>query len=161
MATITTQILDELYKTNNEISGIKGEISGIKGEISGVKGEVSKINICLIEHLAYDKGNRQKIDDMYKIIVTGNGDLPLPETVRKHKDWIENHDKEQNNIEKYNQEEMLQVKKYNQEESLQAKKDTRDDRNEAITFKRQLWLLALGQVLTIIGLAVSVFLKLR
>lgn len=154
MATITTQILDELYKTNNEISGIKGEISGIKGE-------VSKINVCLIEHLAYDKGNRQKIDDMYKIIVTGNGDLPLPETVRKHKDWIENHDKEQNNIEKYNQEEILQSKKYSQEEILQGKKDVRDDRSEALAFKRQLWLLAIGQVLTLIGLGVTVFLKLR
>ena len=81
MTTITSQIFNELSKTNTEISKMNGEISGVKEE-------VSKISMCLVEHLAYDKGNRQKIEDMYKIIVTGNGDLPLPETVRKHENWI-------------------------------------------------------------------------
>ena len=56
--------------------------------------DIAELYGTLTEHLALDKSSCQKIEAMYKILVTGNGCPSLPETVRKHADWIKEKDEE-------------------------------------------------------------------
>ena len=80
------------------------------------------------EHITLDKGNCQKIEAMYKIIVTGtNGTPSVPETVRRHSDWIMKKDEEAEEKEK-----------------------------RGFELKKGIILLAVGQVFTLIVGAVAI-----
>ena len=50
--------------------------------------EISEIKIDLAARFERDKDTCEKVAAMHKIIVTGNGDPPLPEQVRKNANWI-------------------------------------------------------------------------
>jgi hypothetical protein len=49
---------------------------------------ITGLTVKVAEHLAAHSEECRKMDAMYKILVTGNGQPPLPETVRKHDEWI-------------------------------------------------------------------------
>jgi len=51
--------------------------------------DIAELYGVLGRHVALDETNREKIDAMYKLLITGNGIPALPETVRKHGDWID------------------------------------------------------------------------
>ena len=62
--------------------------------------DIAELYGTINEHLTLDKGNCQKIEAMYKILVTGNGCPSLPETVRKHTEWIDDKDEAEKEREK-------------------------------------------------------------
>ena len=90
-------------------------------------------------HIAADADLQLKLAAMYKIIVTGNGDVALPETVRIHSAWIIAHDAT-----------ALQI----ETNKIDLKKETRQ-------FRRQIQGLVFSQVLTFVFLAIVVWLGLR
>lgn len=90
--------------------------------------KVSELSTDLAEHLAYDKDNCKKIDGMYKILVTGNGEPPLPEVVRGHTEWI-----------------------------AEKKREAKLNKENRISFTKAIVLLALGQILAIAGSAFAFF----
>lgn len=90
-------------------------------------------------HIAGDINIKDKLDAMYKIIVTGNGTLPLPEQVRIHSAWIIAHDS-------------LVM-------DLQNKKD--EVQKETRLFKKQIMSLFVGEALTLIGLIITIWFNLK
>jgi hypothetical protein len=74
------------------------------------------------------KSSCDQVKAMYKILVTGNGQPPLPEVVREHEKWIADQEKE-----------------------TEKREDTR----------LKIKLMGLGQILTLVGLAVAVWLGLK
>jgi len=82
----------------------------------------------LAAHIAGDAELRGKMDAMYKILVTGNGDIPLPEQVRIHSSWIEAHDA---------------IAKEIQNQKNELDKERR-------LFKRQIYALFIGQAIMIV-----------
>jgi predicted transcriptional regulator len=61
----------------------------VLNDIGEIYGSMSNFQKTITEHLAYDKANCQKIDAMYKLLITGNGTPPIMEVVRKHDMWID------------------------------------------------------------------------
>jgi hypothetical protein len=91
--------------------------------------DIADLHEILAAHLAYDKSSCQKIDSMYKILVTGNGTPPLPELVRNHGEWID---------------ERKAVDKENDRRSFE--------------YKKGIIILAAGQILTLlVGIAAVYF----
>jgi len=93
---------------------------------------VMELGKTLDLHVAADKANVEKVNAMYKIIVTGNGQPSLPETVRVHEAWIE-----------------------------ERKTDLKTEFSEARDFHRQMIALFIGQVLTFIALGIAVYIGWR
>ena len=110
--------------------------------------QISSLAISFAAHVSGEIETKEKITAMYKILVTGNGILPLPEIVRNHTEWIKEREEERCNE---------QIEK--RDNITQNRKDTREDRTEAVAFKRQLWILAAGQVLTFLLLGLAVLFK--
>ena len=50
--------------------------------------ELSAVKLSFVTHCSKEEELREKIDAMYKVLVTGNGQPPLPETVRASEKWI-------------------------------------------------------------------------
>lgn len=50
--------------------------------------ELSAIKIDLAAHYERDNTSCRKLDDVYRILVTGNGNKPITEQVHEHEDWI-------------------------------------------------------------------------
>ena len=94
--------------------------------------DIAELYRALDEHLAFDKTNCQKIDSMYKIIVTGNGDPSLPETVRTHGVWIR--------------------------EQIEDKKTAS---SRSFDYRKGVVLLVLGQVVAIGGSAIAIWMGLK
>ena len=101
--------------------------------------QLTDINISLSTHLARDEENCTKIGKMYKIIVTGNGELPLPEMVRMHGTWIES-------------------QKQQEKERNVIARDLLAERGRR---KWSVILLGLSQGFTLVGLAVAIVLGLK
>ena len=57
-------------------------------EYIDILGKIKMLNDEINTIVMLDPESRKKIDSMYKILVTGNGTPPLPETVRNHDKWI-------------------------------------------------------------------------
>jgi len=53
------------------------------------KWSIQSVGTALDLHIQGDTERDRKTNAMYEILVTGNGEHPLPETVRKHDTWIE------------------------------------------------------------------------
>ena len=49
---------------------------------------IDDIGYTLLRHTEREKTMQDKIDKLYTVVVTGNGQPPLVETVRKHDAWI-------------------------------------------------------------------------
>ena len=101
--------------------------------------ELTDVIPRLAIHIAADADLQAKMSAMYKIIVTGNGDVALPETVRIHSAWIVAHDAI----------------------ALQVEATRSDLAKETRLFRRQIQGLVISQVLAFLFLAVSVWLGLR
>jgi G3E family GTPase len=56
--------------------------------------KLAKMDTALTDHIARDAANCEKLDKVYKILVTGNGEIPLPEQVRIGMAWMETRKKE-------------------------------------------------------------------
>jgi len=110
--------------------------------------QVTSLAFLVASHVSGEAETKEMTKAMYKILVTGNGQLPLSETVRQHSAWIEERDGER-------------------KENKQDKKDTlaitvasaNKDRSEAVAFRRQLWILAIGEIATFLLLGAAVLLK--
>jgi hypothetical protein len=94
------------------------------------KWTIQSIGTALAIHVSKDKERDKKTDDMYKILVVGNGEIPLPETVRGHTAWIE----------------------------AQKKKDDEGEK-QRFEVKKGVIFLAIGQTLTLIVGALAVYFK--
>ena len=79
------------------------------------------------------------MDNLYKILVTGNGAPPLPETVRIHSAWIIAHDAI----------------------ALQVEASKNDLAKETRLFRRQIQGLVISQIIAFLFLVVAVWLGLR
>lgn len=56
--------------------------------------KISVVDDKVNDVIALDAASREKINAMYKILVTGNGSPPLPELVRNNTNWINDQKKE-------------------------------------------------------------------
>lgn len=106
-----------------------------------VLAQVSSLALSFASHVSGEVETKGKIDAMYKILVTGNGEVPLPETVRQHCTWIQVHDADREEVRQ------------------DARTNVREDRNEAVASARQIRLLIIGQVVTFLLLGLSVALN--
>jgi hypothetical protein len=112
--------------------------------------QVGVLSGSLSTHIALQKISDEKIGEMYKILVTGNGVPALPEIVRRHQEWILERDKER--------EENAKNRKEEKQNSIQ---DTKADRREAISFKHQIWLMLATEVVGfgVLGLELALHMK--
>ena len=92
---------------------------------------------ALAIHIAGDVPRDEKINAMYKLLVIGNGEPPIPETIRIQQAWILAHDALVVAVE---------------QKAAECAKESR-------MFKRQMIGLFVGEVLTLLGLAASTFLR--
>ena len=83
--------------------------------------ELTALKIVYAQECARVETLTAQVAAMYKVLVTGNGGPPLPETVRKSQEWIEDYKK-----------------------ALEKRGD------ESRSFNRSIALLVLGQVITLI-----------
>ena len=90
------------------------------------------IGAALSIHIAQDAEKGQKIDDMYKIIVTGNGVPALPEIVRNHEGWING-----------------------QKEEIKNKKTAKRE------YQRSIIMLIIGQIFTLLTASAAIVLGLQ
>lgn len=97
-----------------------------------VLADLAELYRVVDEHLAYDKSNCQKIDAMYKLLITGNGEPPLPEKVREHGKWIN-----------------------------EQKEGAKTKSTQGFELKKGVILLVLGQVVAIAGSATAIILGLK
>jgi hypothetical protein len=98
--------------------------------------QLTSLALSFATHVATEADTERKIGEMYKILVTGNGNPPLPEIVRGHTEWIAERDDER-----------CENKK-DQKEAAKIKATHRWDVNKSIV------LLIFGEALTFIGLVV-------
>ena len=97
-----------------------------------VLADIAELYGVLEKHLAYDEANCKKIDLMYKVLVTGNGQPSLPEIVRSQGAWIE--------------------EKKDEEKTAGAR---------GFEMKKGVILLVLGQIAAIGGSAAAIYLGLK
>jgi hypothetical protein len=110
--------------------------------------QLTSLATTFATHLVGEKETVKKVDAMYKVLVTGNGEVPLPETVRKHTAWIEEHN--------YDQATSVQEKK-DAIKTAKAQANTGD--SATLAFKRQLWILAGGEIVVVILFILNYFKK--
>jgi len=126
-------------------------------EESKIQQILDKINIItntLTMHIAiqdtHDIIRDKQISEMYKIMVTGNGDVAIPETVRKHSEWIKEHDKEKEE----NYRENKEVLRINIADEKKEKSDYR-------VSKRQFFIMVAAQVIGFIIIGIELALNMR
>lgn len=82
-----------------------------ESKIQQVLDKINIINTTLITHIATqdvrDEVRDKQLSAVYKIMVTGNGDIPLTEVVRNHSAWIEEHNKDQDETYKEDKEMLM------------------------------------------------------
>jgi hypothetical protein len=108
-------------------------------QVSSLATSVTSLAISVSTHHAEGAALNEKVDKMYKVLVTGNGQPALPEIVRRHDEWIMERDKER------------------AEKSESAK----IDRREAVSFKRQIWLMLATEIVGFCILAVEVAIHMK
>jgi hypothetical protein len=126
-------------------------------EESKIQQILDKINIItntLTMHIGiqdtHDIIRDKQISEMYKIMVTGNGDVAIPETVRKHAEWIKEHDKEKEE----NYRENKEVLRINIADEKKEKSDYR-------VSKRQFFIMVAAQVIGFIIIGIELALNMR
>jgi len=126
-------------------------------EESKIQQILDKINIItntLTMHITiqdtHDIIRDKQISEMYKIMVTGNGDVAIPETVRKHAEWIKEHDKEKEE----NYRENKEVLRINIADEKKEKSDYR-------VSKRQFFIMVAAQVIGFIIIGIELALNMR
>jgi 6-phosphogluconate dehydrogenase (decarboxylating) len=113
--------------------------------------QVSSLTISLATHISGQVASDVMTKAMYGILVTGqDGKPPLPEVVRRHEEWIVQHDSER-----------AEVKKEHREDVLINTADTKKDRSEAVSFRRQIWLMIAAEVIGFILVGVEVALHMK
>lgn len=96
------------------------------------KWTLQSIGTSLSIHMSKDVERDKKTDAMYKLLVTGNGNPPLPEVVRNHAAWIE-----------------------------AQKKSAETTGQRGFEMKKGFILLVVGQAVTLIGAVAAVWLGIK
>jgi hypothetical protein len=119
-----------------------------KTAIQQVLDQVSTLTLSLANHMAGQTHTDQMTAAMYKLLITGNGNPPLPEIVHKHERWLEELRQDKcNDVEEIKKEEIV------------ARSDARSDRREVITSNRQFWIMLASQLIGFILLGLAVVLR--
>lgn len=69
-------------------------MAALTPRVEALEGKMSDMKQMIAVREERDVEQGKKIDAMYKIIVTGNGQPPMPEMVRKHEEWIKEKEEE-------------------------------------------------------------------
>jgi hypothetical protein len=109
--------------------------------------QLTSLAVSFATHIATDAQNTEQIKAMYKILVTGNGVLPLPEIVRKHTEWIAERD-----------EANKEIRNETRDEMVRNSVNTKEDRREAVSSKHQLWIMVCVQIVGFLLLGLEVLL---
>lgn len=63
--------------------------------------QITSLAVSVASHISGETETKEMTKAMYKILVTGNGQPPLPETVRQHSAWIDERDAERKENKQY------------------------------------------------------------
>jgi len=111
---------------------------------------LSELSAALTAHIALQSLLDEKLNAMYKIIVTGNGQPALPEVVRQHDSWILKHD-----------EDSADASQKNHSRNLLSIQGAQKETSDAVAFGRQLFIVTATQVIGFVILGVEIFLKMK
>jgi len=112
--------------------------------------QLATLSSDLTAHVALQSLCDEKVNAMYKIIVTGNGKPALPEDVRKHEQWIQEHDRN-----------TADACQKNDSRNLLSIQGDQKKQSDAVAFKRQLLIVTATQIIGFIILSIEILLKMK